>query len=129
MKEKKCDIGTLASELKNQKEINDPNVCKVVTEKDIRKHSFSKALDFYRNSNTQHKDTVFHHVGIYAFTTKALIRYVGLKRSKNEMNRNLEQLRALDNDMKINVVYTDDCPLSIDTEEDLNEIKKKMEII
>ena len=45
------------------------------------------------------------------------------------MNRNLEQLRALDNDMKINVVYTDDCPLSIDTEEDLNEIKKKMEII
>tara|TARA_B110001452_G_scaffold254349_1_gene245848 strand:- start:35 stop:772 length:738 start_codon:yes stop_codon:yes gene_type:complete len=129
MKEKKCDIGTLASELRNQKEINDPNVCKVVTEKDIRKHSFSKALDFYRNSNTQHKDTVFHHVGIYAFTTKALIRYVGLKRSKNEMNRNLEQLRALDNDMKINVVYTDDCPLSIDTEEDLNEIKKKMEII
>ena len=124
MKKKTCDIGTLASELGNL-ELNDPNVVKVITSKNIEKE-FSSALDFFRASKNNGTNSVYHHIGIYAFTNKALIRYVGLKRSKLEIERKLEQLRALENQMKIEVGYIEDCPLSVDTEKDLEEIKKIM---
>jgi 3-deoxy-manno-octulosonate cytidylyltransferase (CMP-KDO synthetase) len=55
------------------------------------------------------------------------VRYVSLERSKFELERNLEQLRALENKMKIDVGYIDTCPLSVDTEADLVAIKKVME--
>jgi 3-deoxy-manno-octulosonate cytidylyltransferase (CMP-KDO synthetase) len=126
MKKKTCDIGTLASELSNL-ELNDPNVVKVRTSKNIEKE-FSNALDFFRASKNSGTNSVYHHIGIYAFTNKALIRYVSLKRSKLEIERKLEQLRALENQMKIEVGYIKDCPLSVDTEKDLEEIKKIMQI-
>ncbi len=126
MKKKTCDIGTLASELSNL-ELNDPNVVKVRTSKNIEKEKeFSSALDFFRTSKNNGTNSVYHHIGIYAFTNKALIRYVSLKRSKLEIERKLEQLRALENQMKIEVGYIEDCPLSVDTEKDLEEIKKIM---
>ena len=59
---------------------------------------------------------------------KKVIRYVSLTRSKKELNRNLEQLRALENNMKIHVGYTSSSPLSIDTEEDLKNIQELMKI-
>ena len=83
-------------------------------------------MDFFRaNANSSYN--LYHHIGIYAFTNEALIRYVGLKRSKLELERKLEQLRALENNMSIHVGYIDSCPLSVDTEEDLIEIRKIME--
>jgi len=128
MKKKTCDIGTLASELSNL-ELNDPNVVKVRTSKNFEKEKeFSNALDFFRTSKNNGTNSVYHHIGIYAFTNKALIRYVSLKRGKLEIERKLEQLRALENQMKIEVGYIEDCPLSVDTEKDLEEIKKIMQI-
>ena len=128
MKKKTCDIGTLASKLSNL-ELNDPNVVKVITSKNIEKEKeFSNALDFFRDSKNNGTSFAYHHIGIYAFTNKALIRYVSLKRSKLEIERKLEQLRALENQMKIEVGYIEDCPLSVDTEKDLEEIKKIMQI-
>ena len=67
-----------------------------------------------------------HHVGIYAFTNKALVRYVSLKRSKLELKRKLEQLRALENSMSIHVGYINSSPLSVDTKKVLIEVKKIM---
>jgi 3-deoxy-manno-octulosonate cytidylyltransferase (CMP-KDO synthetase) len=81
----------------------------------------------FRSSKDPISNSTYHHIGIYAFTNKALIRYVGLKRSKLEIKRKLEQLRALDNKMKIEVGYLDSLPLSVDTEEDLIKVKKNME--
>ena len=127
MKNKLCDVGTLASSLDQEKEKKDPNVCKVVTKKDIIQSKFDTAIDFYRLSKELSTDFIYHHIGIYAFTNKALIRYVSLKRSKLEIERKLEQLRALENGMKIHVGYIDNCPLSVDTDKDLFEIKKMME--
>ena len=66
-------------------------------------------------------------MGIYAFTNKALIRYVGLKRSNLEIKRKLEQMRALENQMNIDVGYINSCPLSVDTEEDLTLVSNMME--
>ena len=127
MKKNLCDIGTLASHIENDYEEKDPNVVKVLTENDIKNKSFTKAIDFFRTSSEPLNKLTYHHVGIYAFTNKALIRYVSLKRSKLEVERKLEQMRALENKMKIDVGYIDSCPLSVDTETDLKAVKKIME--
>ena len=127
MKKNLCDIGTLASHIENDYEKKDPNVVKVLVENRIENKSFAKAIDFFRTSNKPLSKLTYHHVGIYAFTNKALIRYVGLKRSKLEINRKLEQMRALQEKMKIDVGYIESSPLSVDTEADLEVVKKIME--
>ena len=126
MSKNKCDIGTLASEFNSKNEIRNPNVVKVAVKEKFSGNMFLNALDFFRiDANSPYN--LYHHVGIYAFTNKALIRYVSLKRSKLELERKLEQLRALENKMSIHVGYIKSSPLSIDTEEDLIEVKNLME--
>jgi len=127
MKKNLCDIGTLASHIENDHEEKDPNVVKVLAENRIENKAFAKTIDFFRTSNKPLNKLTYHHVGIYAFTNKALIRYVSLKRSKLEIERKLEQMRALEDKMKIDVGYIKSCPLSVDTEADLKAIKKIME--
>ena len=122
----KCDIGTLASKLNSISEIEDPNIVKALVKEKLKPGMFVKALDFFRiNPPKEHK--IYHHVGIYAFTNKALLRYVSLKRSKLELSRKLEQLRAMENDMSIHVGYINTSPLSVDTEQDLIKVKTIME--
>ena len=122
-----CDIATLASSIKTKDEIQNKNIVKAIVNDNIEKSGFSQALDFKRDFiNPKHK-FIYHHIGIYAFTSKALMRYVNLKRSKLEIERNLEQMRALEDKMRIHVGYTSSNPLSIDTKSDLEEVKKAME--
>ena len=125
MKKGKCDIGTLASELNINKEMKNPNIVKVAVEEKFLGSNFLNAKDFFRLDNNPGIN-LYHHIGIYAFTNKALIRYVSLKRSKLELERKLEQLRALENKMIIHVGYVGSSPLSVDTEEDLIEVKNLM---
>ena len=122
-----CDVVTLASSIKNKSEIEDRNVVKVITNNDIEKSGFSEALDFKRAIDQTKNKFIYHHIGIYGFTSKALIRYVNLKRSKLELERNLEQMRALENNMKIHVGHIKSNPLGIDTEKDFLKVKKSME--
>jgi len=126
MKKGECDIGTLASKFSTEAEIVNENNVKVAIKDKINPDNFGKATDFFRTSSHLYKN-VYHHIGIYAFTNKALVRYVSLERSKLEIERKLEQLRALDNDMSIHVGYINSSPLSVDTKNDLNEVKKIME--
>ena len=100
---------------------------KSLQKKKIGLNNFSKAKDFYRSGIYDNNQNIYHHIGIYAFTREALIRYVSLKRSKLERDRNLEQLRALENKMQIDVGLTNNLPISVDTEIDLKKIKKVME--
>jgi len=126
MKKGECDIGTLASKFSSEAELADENNVKVVVKEKLKSDNFGKANDFFRTSSNTFEN-VYHHVGIYAFTNKALVRYVGLERSKLEIKRKLEQLRALENDMSIHVGYINSSPLSVDTKNDLIEVKKIME--
>ena len=126
MKEGKCDIGTLASKISSEEEIVNPNVVKVSVQSKLSNNIYSDALDFFRIA-VNLKDNLYHHIGIYAFTDKALIKYVDLKRTKLELERKLEQLRALENNMSIHVGFIKTLPLSVDTEADLIKIKKIME--
>ena len=121
-----CDIGTLASSFGSKEELKDKNNVKVAVKKKLTDNNFSEASDFFRTELMIYEN-IYHHVGIYAFTNKALVRYVSLERSKLELERNLEQLRALENNMSIHVGYLNSSPLSVDTKNDLIEVKRIME--
>ena len=128
MHQRKCDIGTLASSFSSEDELVDENNVKVVVKGKLIAGKFSEAIDFFRVDEKKNEN-YYHHVGIYAFTNKALVRYVSLKRSKLELDRKLEQLRALENSMSIHVGYINSSPLSVDTKNDLMEVRKIMEKI
>ena len=126
MQQGNCDIGTLASSFSSNDELVDENNVKVAVKGQLIADKFSEAVDFFRVDEKKYEN-YHHHVGIYAFTNKALVRYVSLKRSKLELERKLEQLRALENSMSIHVGYINSSPLSVDTKKDLIEVKKIME--
>ena len=123
MKKGNCDIGTLASSFSSDKELADENNVKVAVKGQLVVGKFNEAIDFFRVDKKKYEN-YHHHVGIYAFTNKALVRYVSLKRSKLELERKLEQLRALENSMSIHVGYINSSPLSVDTKDDLEKIRK-----
>ena len=129
MRNNKCDIGTLASKIKYEKEISDPNVVKLKTFQDIGNNDFIDVKDFFRIKQELPNEKIYHHIGIYAFTNIALTKYVKLARSKLEIQRNLEQMRALENNLIIKVGLSDSLPLSVDTEEDLEKVSKEMKLL
>ena len=65
----------------------------------------------------------YHHIVLYIYTPISLENYVNLKQTSNEINRSLEQMRAIDNKMKIKVVKLKNNPPSVDTMEDLKKIR------
>ena len=127
MKNNNCDIGTLASSIKDKSEIIDPNIVKVLTDQTLKENNFIIAKDFFRIKKDLSNEKIYHHLGLYIFTKDALSRYVKLVRSKLEIERNLEQMRAVENSMIIKVGLADSIPLSVDTEEDLIKVRKEME--
>ena len=127
MKNNNCDIGTLASNIKDKSEIIDPNIVKVLTNQTLKENNFIIAKDFFRTKKNLSNEKIYHHIGLYIFTKDALSRYVKLVRSKLEIERNLEQMRAIENSMIIKVGLADSIPLSVDTEEDLIKVRKEME--
>ena len=126
MNKNTCDIGTLASSFTSETELADENNVKVAVNSKLENNQFDQAIDFFRIDEKKYKN-YYHHVGIYAFTNKALLRYVSLKRSKLELERKLEQLRALENSMTIHVGFINSSPLSVDTINDLKEVRQIME--
>ena len=126
MNENICDIGTLASYIIDKNEINNPNVVKVETDENLKNDSFLKAKDFFRTRNNTNNEKIYHHIGIYAFTNVALTKYVKFDRSKLEMKRNLEQMRAMENNLVVKVGLCDSLPLGVDTKEDLVKVSKEM---
>ena len=127
MRSNNCDIGTLASPIKDDNEFIDSNVVKVHVGQALKDDSFLEAKDFFRKKKDLNNDKIYNHLGLYIFTKDALTRYVKLKRSKLEIERNLEQMRAMENNMVVKVGLIRSMPLSVDTEEDLKKIKKEME--
>jgi len=126
MRSSNCDIGTLASKITNEREINDPNVVKVQIDQKLENDSFLIAKDFFRVKKELNGEKIYHHIGIYAFTNIALTKYVKLARSKLEKERNLEQMRAIENNLIIKVGLSDSQPLGVDTEEDLVKVSKML---
>jgi 3-deoxy-manno-octulosonate cytidylyltransferase (CMP-KDO synthetase) len=118
-------MGTLAAEIKDIKNLENENIVKVITKKDLNENKFTEAEIFLRSS--LNRDNIYHHIGIYCYSTETLEKFVKLKQSKNEIEYKLEQLRALDNNIKINVARAKSSPIGVDTMEDYLALKKIME--
>ena len=126
MRSNDCDIGTLASPIVDKDEITDMNVVKVEMNEILKDDDFFKAKDFFRIKKDLNHKKIYHHIGIYAFTNVALTKYVRLSRSKLERERNLEQMRAMENNLIVKVGLSDSTPQGVDTKADLDKISKKM---
>ena len=121
----KAKIGTLAAKIENKLDLTNENIVKVITENNLEDDPFSKAKTFLRKS--QDALNIYHHIGIYCYSSEILKNFVELEQSKNEIENRLEQLRALDNNIKINVALANKAPIGVDTEEDYLALKKIME--
>jgi 3-deoxy-manno-octulosonate cytidylyltransferase (CMP-KDO synthetase) len=117
-----ADIATLAAEIGDDADRDNPNVVKPVVawEADGR---LGRALYFTRARAPYGDGALFHHIGIYAFRRAALARFVALSPSPLEKREKLEQLRALEAGMTIAVARVDEVPLSVDTPEDLERAR------
>jgi len=122
----KSEIGTLASKINDKAIYVNQNVVKVITKESLENSEFPEARNFMRKSTSLIENT-YHHLGIYCYHSKALENFVSLDQSHNELENNLEQLRALDNNIKINVTLAKESTIGIDTKEDFVAIKKIME--
>ena len=126
MRSNDCDIGTLASYIADKNEITNMNVVKVQMDEMLKDDDFFIAKDFFRTKKDLNHEKIYHHIGIYAFTNIALRKYVNLTRSKLEIERNLEQMRAMENNITIKVGLSDSTALGVDTEEDLKKVINEM---
>ena len=118
-------MGTLAAKIKDIKDLNNENIVKVIANKNLNNEEFPKANNFLRRS--KEIANIYHHIGIYCYSAETLKKFVRLNQSKNEIENRLEQLRALDNNIDINVTLARSSPIGVDTEEDYVALKKIME--
>jgi 3-deoxy-manno-octulosonate cytidylyltransferase (CMP-KDO synthetase) len=119
-------IGTLAAKIEDQKIFFNENIVKVKTQDKLDNKNSSLALLFKRNS-VKEEENIYHHIGIYAYRVETLEKFINLNQSKNEITNRLEQLRAIDNNLKINVALAKSASIGVDTEEDYLALKKIME--
>jgi 3-deoxy-manno-octulosonate cytidylyltransferase (CMP-KDO synthetase) len=118
-------MGTLAAKIKDIKDLNNENIVKVIANKNLNNEEFPKANNFLRRSKKI--ANIYHHIGIYCYSAETLKKFVRLNQSKNEIENRLEQLRALDNNIDINVALASSSPIGVDTKEDYLALKKIME--
>ncbi len=117
----RVDIATLAAEITDPTEHTNPNVVKVkgmaVAPGRLHATTFTRA-------NAEGAGPHYHHIGLYAYRRAALERFVKLRPSANEQRERLEQLRALDAGMRIDVASVQSVPLGVDTPEELEKARK-----
>ncbi len=125
MLQNRSNLGTIAAIIKDNKNLKNENIVKVITENTLGEKNFPKGLSFLRKS--ERIENIYHHIGVYCYSKDSLEKFVQLSQSKNEIENRLEQLRALDNNIDINVSLAKSSPIGVDTKEDYLALKKIME--
>jgi 3-deoxy-manno-octulosonate cytidylyltransferase (CMP-KDO synthetase) len=123
LKDSGADIATLAAPIDDPADYDNPNVVKPIVAWNAE-GTRGRALYFTRARAPYGEGLHFHHIGIYAFTRMALGHFVALPPSPLEKREKLEQLRALEAGMRIDVAKIDAVPLSVDTPDDLARARK-----
>ena len=110
----------------NWKGRENENIVKVITDEKINDRNFPIAIDFKRIINNLNSN-IYHHLGVYAYKPSILKKIIKLKQTSNEIKNQLEQLRAMENGITINVALAQFSSVGIDTMEDYLALKKKLE--
>ena len=123
LKASACDISTLVAEIIRKEEKDNPNVVKaaVAFDKGAR---IGRALYFSRCTIPAGHGPLFHHIGIYAYRRKALENFVKFSPGVLEAREGLEQIRALENGLRIDAALVDTLPLGVDTPADLTRARE-----
>ena len=123
------DLATLACKINTSKQdkYSNSNIVKVVTQEDLQKKSISKAVKFERIIDDKKNNYIYQHIGIYIYKKSILKKFVKLNQTENEKIKKLEQLRALENGINIDVIFAKTIPIGVDTKEDYVELKNLME--
>ncbi|WP_175868456.1 3-deoxy-manno-octulosonate cytidylyltransferase [Bartonella gabonensis] len=116
------NIATLGAHIIEENEKRDPNVVKIIGTP--LSQNRLRALYFTRATAPYGDGPLYHHIGIYVYRREALEKFVSFKPSTLEMREKLEQLRALEHNMRIDVEIVDTIPLGVDTQRDLDRIRK-----
>ena len=125
LQDPEVDIATLAAKIQDPEERHDPNVVKVVAALgDTDATRIARALYFTRAVAPTGDGDLWHHIGVYAYRRAALVKFVGLRPSSLELREKLEQLRALEAGMRIDVARVSDVPLGVDTPADLAKVRQ-----
>jgi len=119
------DIGTLASPIISSTERKDPNVVKAIVSKKFNEHK-GRALYFTRTDAPYGKGKSWHHIGLYTYRREVLKRFVSLPQSELEKREKLEQLRALEDGMRIDIGFVDTFPIGVDTPDDLKRARAEI---
>ena len=120
-----ADISTLGVKISSEEEFLNPNIVKAYV-KNISESNYVD--DFDRRFDIGKEEFLYHHVGFYGYKRKALEAFVGFDQSKAEIERKLEQMRAIENGMKIVLGLIDELPISVDTQEDLEIARISMDL-
>ena len=123
-KEKNFNISTLAYNIRKREDYDNENIVKVITKNKISNNSATEALNFQRIIKENRALNIYHHFGIYLYKYSALKKFVNFEKSENETKERLEQLRAIDNNIKINVIMANYFSSGIDTKKDLEDYVK-----
>lgn len=137
MEDERADIGTLVKKIEDFSEVLNPNVVKVVFDKEGFALYFSRApIPYHRDKWKKLEDPlpgndkfmVFKHIGIYAYRKDFLLKFSNLSPTRLEAIERLEQLRALENGFRIKVIETEKETIGVDTLEDLRKVEKCLNI-
>ena len=121
------DISTIAAKITLLEDVANQNIVKAIAPlDDDREVAFAR--DFLREVPADHVAPFWHHIGVYAYRRESLTRFVSLPQSLREKQRSLEQMRALDNGMKIAVVRVDSVPLGVDAPHDLKTARRQLKV-
>lgn len=122
VEDKSLKMCTLMKQITDLKEFRDPNVVKVVTDRGGYAVYFSRAQIPYPRDPAHFQ--AYKHVGVYVYRKGFLLELAGMDQTPLEMTESLEQLRALENNIRIKVVETPYDSFSVDTPEDLDVVRK-----
>ncbi|NQT95462.1 MAG: 3-deoxy-manno-octulosonate cytidylyltransferase [Candidatus Omnitrophica bacterium] len=130
IEDKELVMATLMRKLDNPRDIEDPNIVKVVVDKNNIALYFSRSrIPFIRDEDIAHSSRrlpYYKHIGLYAYTKDFLFTFANLPPSSLEKYEKLEQLRALENGYKIKVIETKYDTIGVDTPQDLEIVKERL---
>jgi 3-deoxy-manno-octulosonate cytidylyltransferase (CMP-KDO synthetase) len=119
-------MGTLACPITDEQEIHNPNVVKIALGQ-INGQGVADGIYFSRSAIPNGAATYYHHIGVYSYTPQVLGQFVQLAPTNLERTERLEQLRVLENGVRIGVKIVDQIPPSVDTLEDLDRVRQHVQ--